>query len=60
MRKHGFYDGTYDVRWHIDIVGMPSNPTNTYLLTVAARMKNRGQANLFFSSPVTLRVMAGN
>lgn len=53
--------GTYDVRWHVEVVGeAAATPTNTYLLTVGAKMKNRGQGNLLFSAPVTLRVMSGN
>ena len=56
----GVSQGTYDVRWHVDIVGAPLTPTNTYLLTIGAKMKNRGQGNMLFSLPVTLRVMSGN
>jgi hypothetical protein len=52
----GSDQGTYDVRWHVDVVGS----TNTYMLTVAAKMKNHGEGNLLFSKPVTLRVMSGN
>jgi hypothetical protein len=52
----GAIQGTYDVRWHVDVVGT----TNTYMLTVAAKLKNHGEGNLFFSKPVTLRVMSGN
>jgi type II secretory pathway pseudopilin PulG len=49
------FQGTYDVRWHLDQVGS----TDSYLLTVGARLKNHGEGNLFFSLPVTLRVMSG-
>jgi hypothetical protein len=48
--------GTYDVRWHLDQIGA----TNTYLITVTARLKDHGEGNLFFALPVTLRFMAGS
>lgn len=51
---------TYDVRWHVDIVGAPSAPTNTYLITVGARMQGHGEGNMLFSLPINLRVMVGN
>lgn len=50
----------YDVRWHVERVGGVSHPTNTYLLTVSARMKNRADGGLNFPLPVTLRVMSGS
>ena len=56
----GARQGIYDVRWHVDIVGAPSTPTNTYMLTVGAKMQNHGEGNLLFSLPVNFRVMAGN
>jgi hypothetical protein len=56
----GAPQGTYDVRWHIDIVGAPSTPTTTYLLTVGAKMKGHPTGNLFFSPPLTVRAMSGN
>jgi hypothetical protein len=55
--------GTYDVRWHVDVVGgiPPTGPvTHTYLLTVGAKLKNHGENNKYFSAPVTLRMMSGN
>lgn len=55
----GAIQGIYDVRWHIDSVGSPTT-TSTYLLTVGAKLTNGGQGNMFFSSPLTLRVMSGN
>ncbi len=55
----GTRQGTYDVRWHVDAVG-GVGVTNTYLLTVGARLKNHGEGNQLFSAPVTLRVMSGN
>ena len=55
----GTLQGTYDVRWHVDIIGSPSD-TKTYLLTIGARLKNHGEGNLFFSAPVSVRVMSGN
>jgi hypothetical protein len=51
--------GTYDVRWHVDVVG-GVGVTNTYLLTVGAKLKNHGENNKYFSAPVTLRLMSGN
>jgi type II secretory pathway pseudopilin PulG len=48
--------GIYDVRWHLDQIGR----TNTYLITVSAKLKNHGEGNLFFALPVTLRFMAGS
>ncbi len=56
----GALQGIYDVRWNIQVVGAPLTPTTTYLLTVGARLKNHGEGNLMFSSPVTLRIMSGN
>ena len=56
----GERQAVYDVRWHVEIVGAGTAPTNTYLITVAARMQGRGDGNQFFSLPVTLRVLAGN
>ena len=51
---------TYDVRWHVEIVGAPATPTNTFLITVGARMKGHSEGNMFYSLPVNFRVMAGN
>jgi hypothetical protein len=56
----GIEQAVYDVRWNIEKIGASSTPTNTYLLTVSARMKDRGQGNRNFALPVTLRVMLGN
>jgi Tfp pilus assembly protein PilV len=55
----GAPQGTYDVRWHVDIVGSAAQ-TKTYLLTIGARLKDHGEGNLFFSVPVSVRVMSGN
>ncbi len=55
----GKVQGTYDVRWHIDVVG-GYGATNTYLLTVGAKLQGHGEGNRFFSAPTTLRVMSGN
>jgi hypothetical protein len=55
----GSIQGTYDVRWHLDLVG-GGGASSTYLLTVSAKLKNHGEGNKFFSAPVTLRVMSGN
>jgi len=48
--------GTYDVRWHLDQIGA----TNTYMITVSARLQGHGEGNLYFALPVTLRFMAGS
>jgi hypothetical protein len=56
----GTLQAIYDVRWNVQLVGGSTNPTNTYLLTVSARLKNHGEGNMYFSLPVTLRVMSGN
>lgn len=52
----GALQGTYDVRWHLDQIGT----TNTYLMTVGAKLKGHGEGNQFFSLPVTLRFMSGS
>ena len=54
----GTTQGTYDVRWHLDRVGVTT--TNTFLITVSAKLKGHGEGNKFFSLPVTLRMMSGN
>jgi len=52
---------TYDVRWHVELVGDPLTlPTNTFLITVGARMQGHSEGNMFYSLPVNFRVMAGN
>src|SRR5262245_29874358 len=52
----GVVDGTYDVRWHLDQIGT----TNTYLITVSARLKDHGEGDRVFAFPVTLRFMTGS
>jgi len=52
----GVVDGTYDVRWHLDQIGT----TNTYLITVSAKLKDHGEGNRVFAFPVTLRFMTGS
>jgi Tfp pilus assembly protein PilV len=56
----GKVQGTYDVRWHIDALGSGATATSSYLLTVSAKLKNHGEGNMYFSLPVTLRVVSGN
>jgi len=57
----GTHQATYDVRWHVDIVGEAEGmSTNTYLVTVGARRLGSSDNNLIDSSPVNLRVMVGN
>src|SRR5947209_15993035 len=51
--------GTYDVRWHVDLIA-GSGSTSTYLLTVGARLQKHGEGNKFFSLPVTLRALSAN
>ena len=51
---------TYDVRWHVELVGAPATPTSTFLITVGARMQGHSEGNMFYSLPVSFRVMAGN
>ncbi len=55
----GTLQGTYDVRWHVDIVGSATD-TKTYLLTIGAKLKGHGEGNRTFSLPVNVRVMSGN
>jgi Tfp pilus assembly protein PilV len=56
----GSFQGVYDVRWNVKLVGGTTSPTNTYLLTISAKLKNHGEGNMYFSLPVTLRAVAGN
>ena len=56
----GSLQAIYDVRWNVQLVGGSTSPTNTYLLTVSTRLKNRVGENMYFSPPVTLRAMSGN
>jgi Tfp pilus assembly protein PilV len=56
----GAQQGIYDVRWNVQLVGGVSNPTNTYLLTVTAMLKDRTTPGLIFPAPVTLRFMSGS
>ena len=57
--ESGKREGVFDVRWHVEIVGAGSTPTNTYSITVGARKEGQGETSLVFSSAVTLRVLAG-
>ena len=52
----GVVQGTYDVRWHLDQIGT----TQTYLITVGAKLQGHGEGNEYFSLPVTLRFLAGS
>ena len=56
----GVRQATYDVRWHVDVVGAPAAPTNTYLITVGAKRLGARDNVITEAGPVTLRVMAGN
>jgi len=51
----GSVQGVYDVRWHLDQIGT----TQSYIVTVSAKLKNHGEGNQYFSLPVTLRVLYG-
>ena len=55
----GKLQGLYDVRWRVDIIGSITD-TKTYMLTIGAKLKGHGEGNLFFSKPVTVRVLSGN
>jgi hypothetical protein len=55
-KSTGAVQGTYDVRWHLDQIGT----SQTYLITVSAKLLNHGEGNEFFSLPVTLRFLAGS
>jgi competence protein ComGC len=53
----------YDVRWRVEIIGASASPpvaTNTYLITVASRLKNRRGGNMLFSLPINFRILVGN
>jgi len=51
----GVVEGTYDVRWHLDKIGA----SNTYLITVSAKLQNYSDGTRALALPVTLRFMAG-
>ena len=51
---------TYDVRWNVEVVGAPAAPTNTYLITVGARLKGHSEGNLIYPPAINFRVLAGN
>ena len=57
----GAIQATYDVRWHVEIVGQSAGtPTNTYLVTVGAKRQGSTSTGIVDSAPVTMRVMVGN
>lgn len=57
----GALQATYDVRWHVKIVGASAGtPTNTFLVTVGAKKSGSTRAGLVASAPITMRVMVGN
>jgi type II secretory pathway pseudopilin PulG len=59
----GTYIRTYDVRWNVAIVGAsasPPAPTNTYIITMGARLLNHSEGNLIYPEAVNFRVLAGN
>ena len=57
----GDHADTYDVRWHVEIVGDADGiPTNTYAIFLGARKQGHGEGNMFYSFPVNFRVMIGN
>jgi hypothetical protein len=57
----GVLQASYDVRWHVDIIGQAEGtPTNTFLVTVGAKRKGSTETGLLDSLPISLRVMVGN
>jgi Tfp pilus assembly protein PilV len=54
--SNGVVQGTYDVRWNLSQI----TGTQTYLITVGARLLGHGEGNEYFSLPVTLRFLAGS
>ena len=57
----GAIQASYDVRWHVDIVGATEGtPTNTYLVTVGAKRLGSTSTGIVDSFPVSMRVMVGN
>lgn len=57
----GVLQASYDVRWHVDIIGQAEGtPTNTYLVTVGAKRKGSTETGLLDSLPISMRVMVGN
>jgi len=57
----GAIQASYDVRWHVDIVGQADGtPTNTYLVTVGAKRQGSNETGMVDSAPVSMRVMVGN
>lgn len=57
----GAIQATYDVRWNVEIVGASvSMPTNTFLVTVAAKRLGSDKVGIVDSAPVTIRTMVGN
>jgi Tfp pilus assembly protein PilV len=60
-KPEGSYQTTYDVRWHVDIVGQAEGtPTNTYLVTVGAKKLGSSDGGLVDAGALTLRTMVGN
>ena len=57
----GVLQATYDVRWHVAIIGQAEGtPTNTYLVTVGAKRVGSRETGLVDSLPISVRVMLGN
>jgi hypothetical protein len=57
----GALQATYDVRWHVEIVGAAAGaPTNTFLVTVGAKKNGSTGTGLVASAPINMRVMVGN
>ena len=51
---------TYDVRWNVQIVGGAPGASNTYMITIGARLLNHKENKLIFPEAINFRVMAGN
>jgi Tfp pilus assembly protein PilV len=57
----GDIQATYDVRWNVEIVGASASiPTNTFLVTVAAKRLGSNKVGIVDSAPVTIRTLVGN
>jgi len=56
----GATQATYDVRWNVYIVGAPTNPTNSYMVTVGAKRLGSRSNAMTEPAALTLRAITGN
>ncbi len=56
----GTTQATYDVRWNVAIVGAPTNPTSSYMVTIGAKRVGSRANAMSEPSPLTLRAITGN